>query len=110
MHPTREGRKLLYITLEFFSAEFSNPAWQFDYTFSKKFPSKRKVIDADRIDELNQQLISQTDGRFWNSYIKGTTANYQTGQYDRFPLYCVMRHVFKEDFEKCCEKFKVLGG
>lgn len=92
------------------ATEFSNPVWQFDYTFSKKFPSKRKVIDADRINELNQQLISQTDGRFWNSYIKGTTANYQTGQYDRFPLYCVMRYVFKEDFEKCREKLKILGG
>ncbi|XP_015775401.1 PREDICTED: acid sphingomyelinase-like phosphodiesterase 3a [Acropora digitifera] len=92
------------------ATEFLNPVWQFDYTFSKKFPSKRKVIDAERIDELNQQLISQTDGRFWNSYIKGTTANYQTGRYDRFPLYCVMRYVFKEDFEKCREKLKVLGG
>jgi len=91
-------------------AEFSNPVWQFDYTFSKKYPSKNKLIDANRVDELNQQLISQTDGSYWNGYIRGTTANYQPGYYNRFPLYCIMRYAFEEDFKKCHEKFKVPGG
>lgn len=90
--------------------EFSNPVWKFDYTFSRKYPSRNKFINADRIDELNQELISQTDGTYWKAYIPSTTANYQTGSYDRLPLYCIMRYVFEEDFKKCHEKFKVLGG
>ena len=90
--------------------EFSNPVWQFDYTFSRKYPSKNKVIDANRIDELNRKLISQTDSKYWNGYIRSTTVNYQGGFYDRFPRYCVMRYVFEEDFKKCHEKFKVPGG
>ena len=90
--------------------EFSNPVWKFHYTFSKKYPSRNRFINADRIDELNQQLISQTDGTYWNAYMPSTTVNYQTGWYDRFPLYCIMRYVFEEDFKKCHEKFKVPGG
>jgi len=93
-----------------FLVEFSNPVWKFDYTFSRKYPSRNKFINADRIDELNQELISQTDGTYWKAYIPSTTANYQTGSYDRLPLYCIMRYVFEEDFKKCHEKFKVLGG
>ena len=92
--------------------EFSNPVWKFDYTFSKKYPSRNKYIDADRIDELNQQLIniSQTDGTYWNAYILSRTVNYQTGPYNRLLLYCIMRYVSEEDFQECHEKFKVPGG
>ena len=61
-----------------FLAEFSNPVWKFDYTFSRKYPSRNKFINADRIDELNQQLISQTDGTYWKAYIPSITANYKT--------------------------------
>jgi len=93
-----------------FLVAFSNPVWKFDYTFSRKYPSRNKFINADRIDKLNQELISQTDGTYWKTYIQSTTANYQTGSYDRLPLYCIMRYVFEEDFKKCHEKFKVLGG
>lgn len=46
-------------------AEFSNPVWKFDYTFSKRYPSKNKLINANRIDELSQKLISQTDAQYW---------------------------------------------
>jgi len=93
-----------------FLVEFTNPVWKFDYTFSKKYPSRKKFINAGRIDELNQKLTSQTDGTYWKAYIPSTTANYQTGSYDRLPIYCIMRYVFEEDFKKCFEKFKVLGG
>ena len=90
--------------------EFSNRVRKFDYTFSKQYPSRNRLINADRIDELNQQLISQTDGTYWNAYMPSTTAHYQPGSYDRLPLYCIMRYVFEVDFKKCHEKFKVPGG
>lgn len=90
--------------------EFAHPVWKFDSTFSRKYPSKHKLIDADRIDELNRKLISQTEGRYWNEYMPSTTSHYQLGSYDRFALYCVMRYVSEDDFEKCHEKFKVPGG
>ncbi|RMX40093.1 hypothetical protein pdam_00002226, partial [Pocillopora damicornis] len=44
--------------------EFAHPVWKFDSTFSRKYPSKHKLINADRIDELNRKLISQTEGRY----------------------------------------------
>ena len=90
--------------------EFSNPVWQFDYTFSRKYLSRNRFIDANRIDELNQRLICPTNSRYWNGYIRSRTVNYQPGLNDRFPLYCVMRYVFEEDFKKYHEKFKVPGG
>lgn len=90
--------------------EFAHPVWKSDSTFSRKYPSKNKLIDADRINELNRKLISQTEGRYWNEYMPSTTSHYQLGSYDRLALYCVMRYVFEEDFKKCLEKFKVPGG
>lgn len=76
---------------------------------SKKYPSKSKLINADRIDELNQQLIIQTDGHYRKGYIQGFTVNFNPGKYDRFALYCIMRSVY-EDFKNSFEKFKVRWG
>ena len=76
---------------------------------SKKYPSKSKLINTDRIDELNQQLTSQTDGQYRKGYIQGFTVNFNPGKYDHFALYCIMRSVY-EDFKNCFEKFKVRCG
>ena len=88
-------------------AEFSNPVWKFDYTFSKRYPSKNNLINANRIDELSQKLISQTDAQYWNGYFMGTTANYFPSHYDRFGLYCIVRYVLEDDFHRCYDNFKV---
>lgn len=82
--------------------EFAHPIWKFDSTFSRKYPSKHKLINADRIDELNRKLISQTEGRYWNEYMPSTTSHYQLGM--------DIGYVSEDDFEKCHEKFKVPGG
>ncbi|XP_073228065.1 cyclic GMP-AMP phosphodiesterase SMPDL3A-like [Porites lutea] len=95
-----------YLDLEV-ATEFSNPVWKFDYTFSKRYPSKNKLINANRIDELSQKLISQTDAQYWNGYFMGTTVNYFPSHYDRFGLYCIVRYVLEEDFHRCYNNFKV---
>ena len=76
---------------------------------SKKYPSKSKLINADRIDELNQQLINQTDGQYRKGYIQGFTVNFNPGKYYRFALYYIMTSVY-EDFQNCFKKFKVRCG
>ena len=93
-----------------YPSEFSNPVWQVDYTFSKKYPSKNTLIDAERIYELNEQLINQTSDTFWNGYAFSRETNYQPMPYNRFTLYCGMRFVDFQNFQKCTQKYSVPGG
>ena len=61
----------------------------------KKYPSKSKLINADRMDDINQHLISQTDGQYRKGYIQGFTVNFNPGKYDHFALYCIIRSVYE---------------
>lgn len=99
-----------WLTQSYFLAEFSNPVWQLDYIFSEKYPSSNKFLNADRIDELNQQLLNQTSHRFWKGYVFSRETNYQPAPYSRFNLYCAMRFVHVNDFNKCIGKYAVPGG
>lgn len=92
------------------ATEFSNPVWQLDYIFSEKYSSSNKFLNADRIDELNQQLINQTSHSFWKGYVFSRETNYQPMPYSRFNLYCAMRFVHLDDFNKCIGKYVVPGG
>lgn len=93
-----------------FISEFSNPIWQLDYTFSQKYPSENKFLDANRIYELNEELINQTSNKFWKGYVFSRETNYQPVPYSRFQLFCAMRLVYKEDFNRCIEQYNVPGG
>lgn len=92
------------------ATQFSNPVWQVDYTFSKKYPSDNTLINAERIYELNEQLINQTSDTFWNGYAFSRETNYQPMPYNRFTLYCGMRFVDFQNFQKCTQKYSVPGG
>lgn len=92
------------------ATEFSNPVWQLDYIFSQKYSSSNTFLNADRIDEINQQLINQTSHKFWKGYVFSRETNYQPMPYSRFHLYCAMRFVHLNDFNKCIGKYAVPGG
>lgn len=92
------------------ATEFSNPVWQLDYTFSEKYKSSNPFIDAERINELNQQLLNQTSNKFWKSYVFSRETNYQPMKYSRFTLYCAMRFVHFQSFQQCRKKYIVPGG
>lgn len=92
------------------ATEFASPIWQLDYTFSQKYPSQSELLDADRINELNEQLINQTSNKVWKGYAFSRETNYQPEPYSRFQLYCGMRFVHKEDFQRCIEEYNVPGG
>ena len=93
------------------STEFSNPVFQLDYHFGQKYPSTNNgVIDGQRIYELTQQLINQTSNAFWDGYITSRATHYQPDPYSRFQLYCAVREVFAENYEKCKNEYKVPGG
>ena len=47
------------------------------------------------MDDINQHLISQTDGQYRKGYIQGFTVNFNSGKYDHFALYCIMRSVYE---------------
>jgi len=93
-----------------FLSEFSNPVWQVDYTFSKKYPSNNAFINAERIYELNEQLINQTSNKFWRGYAFSRETGYQPMPYSRFTLYCAMRYVRLRNFQECVKKYNVPGG
>ena len=86
------------------------PVWQTDYTFSKKYPSSNKFLHADRINELNQELLNNRNGVFWKAYVFSRQVNYWPEYHPRGILYCAMRYVFKQDYEKCILKFHFSGG
>ncbi|XP_068676058.1 sphingomyelinase phosphodiesterase D-like isoform X2 [Montipora foliosa] len=92
------------------ATEFSSPVWQLDYTFSKKYPSNNTFIDAERINKLNQQLLSQTSNKVWKGYVFSRETNYQPMPYNRFTLYCAMRFVHFQNFHVCIKKYNVPGG
>ena len=105
----------LYLFLQHFLTQYGSLITN----SSKKYPSKSKLITADRIDEINQQLISQTDGQYRKGYIQGFTVNFNPGKYDHFALHCTTRSVYEdftttrsvyEEFKNSFEKFKVRCG
>ncbi|KAL9951354.1 hypothetical protein ACROYT_G044005 [Oculina patagonica] len=83
---------------------FSIPVWQTDYTFSKKYPSSNKFLNADRIDELNQELLNNRNDVIWKAYAFSRQVNFWPDYHPRAVLYCAMRYVFKQDYEKCLLK------
>ncbi|KAL9951390.1 hypothetical protein ACROYT_G044044 [Oculina patagonica] len=83
---------------------FSVPVWQTDYIFSKKYPSANKFLDADRIDELNRGLLNNRNDVFWKAYAFSRQVNFWPDRHPRAVLYCAMRYVFKQDYEKCLLK------
>ena len=104
------GGLIIIICKICYPSEFSNPVWQVDYTFSKKYPSDNTLINAERIYELNEQLINQTSNTFWKGYAFSRETNYQPMPYNRFKLYCGMRFVDFQNFQKCTQKYSVPGG
>ncbi|XP_031551912.1 acid sphingomyelinase-like phosphodiesterase 3a isoform X2 [Actinia tenebrosa] len=92
------------------ATEFNATNWQFSYRFSEHYPSSIPYINADRIYELNQGLLNTTSDKIWLNYIFSRTVNYQPGTYSRFQLYCAMRYVFNEGYQKCISKYNVPGG
>lgn len=80
----------------------STPVWRLDYTFSKKYPLfANKSIDADGIYKLTEALINNENDMFWKAYAFSRQVNYWPDYYPRAVLYCSMRYVFKNDYEKC---------
>lgn len=77
-----------------------------DYTFSNKYPSTNKFLNADRIDELNQELLNNGHSLFWKAYALSRQVNFWPDYYPRAILYCAMRYVFKQDYEQCILKLR----
>lgn len=102
--------KRLNVSLPFFSVS-STPVWRLDYTFSKKYPLfANKSIDADRIYKLTEALINNENDMFWKAYAFSRQVNYWPDYYPRAVLYCSMRYVFKNDYEKCLLRMHFEAG
>ena len=69
------------------------------------------MINGKRIMRLNENLIDIQNNKFWIDYFASHTVHHQPDNpVSRFVLYCGMRHMLKDDFEKCHKEFKVTGA
>ncbi|XP_028413417.1 acid sphingomyelinase-like phosphodiesterase 3a [Dendronephthya gigantea] len=92
----------------YLNIDIKNPVWQLDYKFSTRYPptgDDDKVINGKRIKHLSDNLISERDYSFFNSFISSRQVRHKPDSYSRSLFYCAITCIRKKEFDACRKKY-----
>ena len=95
--------------------ENKQPIWMFDYSFGNKYlehvPLEKREITGKVVSDVVDSFVNRTNmNKHWQNFIQHRQVNYQPDAYNRYKLYCAVKHVMKDAFDECVKKYPVTGG
>jgi len=97
------------------STQNKQPIWMFDYSFGNKYlehvPLEKREITGKVVSDVVDSFVNRTNmNKHWQNFIQHRQVNYQPDAYNRYKLYCAVKHVMKDAFDECVKKYPVTGG